>query len=467
MARNKYEGAHALIWDSAAGKAVGRTPEQLRKQHRSNVFDVWGANDSDPTLEGSHVRFDPARDIRWEGRASAVYDQCERLAGLGVPIKSHRTMGLFRGTDGIADLELLHDLATGAGRWRGFRLGGFKSLYDAAPDLFVAQELVKATGEIVEEIFLELTAERELEFVDYNTYLQVYAWDRMSRRGPMMSQFVNAQDMSAFSFRKTQLARQQVFGSLMHHRDGCAWTDMELATYAEAQANGAPQQNIVAEEMAATRRRLKMTENLLAYFGMPNIGVPGAPIWGLITHPDIPHNAAGTFGTDSATDVENLLGPIKANFVDTQGVEAYDKIMVGLGMWAYLTTTDYKDASSDSSETVADVIMRKAAAFGIKSMVYVPEMSFREDEETRLTDEQGISAALAEIWAGGFEGEDVIALVKSDRKKGAVARGKDIAALPQEVRHGSHEAQFFMSSGGFDLRVPDAFQILTGAAVPA
>lgn len=467
MTTRKYQNALALCWDSAAGRAVPVTREQILAERVANVQDVWGANDADPTLEGSRKRFDPARDIRWGGRVSAVFDQCERLAGCGVPLKSHREGGLFRGAVGCADLELLNDLATGQGRWKGFSIGGFRTLYDAAPDLFVAQELVKATGEIIEEQFVDLTARRELLFKDYNTYLQLYAWDRMSRRGPAMSQIVNVQDVSSLSFRKTQLARQQVFGSLIHHRDGCAWTDMELATYAEAQANGAPAQNIVADEMREMRRRLLFTENGMAYFGMPSVGVPGAPIYGLITHPDIPHNAAGTLGTSPADDVEVFLGPIKANFVDTQGIESYDSIMVGLGLWAYLTTTDYKDASSDSNETVADVIMRKAAAFGVTKMVYVPEMAFRSDEETRLVNEGGLSAALAEAWAGGFEGEDVIALVKRGQDKGSVARGKDVAMLPQEVRHGSHEAQGLMSSGGFDLKQPKAFQILTGATVPA
>ena len=199
---HKYETAISLVWDRAAGHAVPVTEAEVKAKRSPRGLDVWGANDSDPTVKGIHSRFAPSRDIRWSGREGRVFDQCERLVSLGVPLKSHRSPGgLFADAAGMDDLGILHELATGQGRWRNFRLGGFRCLADAAPDLFVAQELVKATGEIIREEFVELTARRELEFVDYNTYLQVYAWDRMDRRGPVVSQYVNAQDMSGFSFR--------------------------------------------------------------------------------------------------------------------------------------------------------------------------------------------------------------------------------------------------------------------------
>lgn len=454
---------------------------ELRRIHDKRelqriVVDHWGASENDHTV-GKRVKFDPARDILWNRNTAAkerAFMQAERLRSFGIPVGYGKTYHGVPFSDPVdmtidgkrvsvsQDLMLLAELAEGQGKHAG-KIKGFTSLFDAAPDLFVAQELVKLSGEIVYEDFVELTAREYLPFTDYNTYLQVYAWDQISRNGPATSTIVNVQDLSNLPRNRRDVQRAQKFGSLLHHFDSAYWTDLELLIYAEARQNGAPDVDIVRIRIEEARRAMLRTENLLAYFGWP---VQGAgvqnPIYGLLTHPDIDHNPALAFGVNSEQDVDVILGPIKDNFAATKGIEAYDTIIVGHDVWAYLNTTDYKSVNSDSTETVAEVLMRKASQFGVRQMVYAAELTFDAEELANLEDEHGWSTAQATQWAGGYNGESAIALIKKDAAKGSVARGKDIAALPQETVHGSHEAQFLMSSGGFDVKKPKAFQILTG-----
>lgn len=471
--RIKKQCGVGLTWDSAANCARAVTEEEARKRAH-NVSNQWGAHIGDTgffTADGSapagatklHQKFHPGRDIVWGGRTHSVLIQCERLVSQGVPLESHKSGALFLGDSGLRDLEMLAEMAEGKGPYK--HLGG-KRFLDAAPDLFVAQELVKATGEVVREEFVELTARRVLPFRDFNTFLQTFAWDRIAHRGPAMSQPVNAQDMSGYSFRRTDPVRQQVFGSLYHHRDSASWTELELQIYAEARSNGAPDLNMMTERMAEARKRLMYTENLLAYFGWSELGVPGAPIEGLLTHSDIDKTSAAAFNSGTgADDVAVILDPIKSNYTATKGIEAYDTLLVGPEIWAYISTTDYKSLDSESNETVAEVILRKGAAFGLKDIVMVPEMEHDAALQSNLEDEHGISASQAAIWAGGFEGADAMVLFNSSQDKGYVARGKDIWAMPQEVSHGTHEAQFFMSSGGLTVKRPEAFEVLKDATI--
>ena len=430
-----------------------------RVNTRKRVWDVqdrWGNGDKlDPTLEGEYMRFHPGRDIKWH--LKTVVPQMQMLEESGIiTIDSLYTdghfkpAGLFKGDEGLNDFTNFMDVCDGLRA---------REILDIAPDAFIAQELIKQTGETVEEKRVKLTARDFLPFTNYNTWQVRYRFDRIEERGHGFSQPMDIGSMAGIPTPTQRVTRKPVYRPLYHHYSGAVWNTMALEALAEARANGAPDLQEVQRFTRMAQDDIRRTENCMAYFGNEGEGIIGLVDNDEITRTD----AGGQVGSvDTVADRALFVDTVCAIFEESIDNESVDLILVGTRMWCYLNKTLYFDGvTSGSTETLLSVIMKAVGPMGVKRIEWAPEMEFRQLQATRLQSEHGFSQALAERWAGGFNQENVIVFMDSSRPAGSVAMGKALGARPQETFRDEVEVRYVASSGGFDVRQPAAFRIRT------
>ena len=442
------------VYDAAAPEG-SRARSIFKRSNVWNVEDKWGNGDEvDSTLEGEYMRFHPGRDIGWN--YSRVGQQARDLSESGIITLDSLHHGgrynpsmVFKGVEGMADFANLMDVCDGRRA---------KEILDIAPDLFIAQELIKQTGEIVEEKRVKLTARDFLPFTNHNTWMTQYRYDRVEERGHGFSVPMDINSMAGIPTPTQRVTRRPVYNPLFHHYSGAVWNMMQLEALAEARANGAPDLQTVQRMSRMAQDDLRRTENALAYFGNAGEGIIG-----LIDNTEITHTGAGTqlgAGTPQ-TDRALFVDTVCAIFEESIDNEMGDLILVGTRAWCYLNSTLFFDSESGSSRTLLNVIMEAVGPMGVTRIEWAPEMEFRQLQATRLQSEHGFTQALAERWAGGLLTENVIVFMNSNRGAGSVAMGKALAARPQEQFRDDVELRYVASSGGFDVRTPAAYRIRT------
>ena len=444
----------AATWDVAAGAM--RTISETERMLTHNITDQWGNGDAvDPTVHGQYMRFHPGRDIGWD--MSTAFQQAIMLDSAGVfrvesmfDSGAPQTSQFFKGAQGLKDFENLIDICSGKHA---------RTVLDIAPDLFIQAEMIRQTGEVVEEEFVELTARRLLPFTNYNTWLPQYRYDRIAKRGHGFSLPVDINSHAGIPTQKQAIRREPVYKPLYHHIGSAMWGVLELEQLAETRANGAPDFNIVQTFTQEAQETLRRTENAIAYFGWFEQGLQG-----LLDNDDVTKTAAAQIlGANTNPEEDRAL------FVDTVcdvlnasiRIEAVDTILVGTEAWCYLNRTIFKSVNADSTRTLLSVIMEAITPMGVKRIEWAPEMEFRQPQATQLTNEHGFSTALANRWSGGLNQQNVIAFINSNKAKGSVAMGKAISTRPQERFRDDIEVRYIMASGGFDVRKPAAYRVLT------
>ena len=334
-----------------------------------------------------------------------------------------------------------------------------REILDIAPDVFIAQELIKQTSETVEEKRVKLTARDFLPFANYNTWQTRYRFDRVEERGHGFSQPMDINSMAGIPTPKQRITRRPVYRPLFHHYSGAVWNTLALEALAEARANGAPDLQEVQRFTRMAQDDIRRTENCMAYYGHEAEGIIG-----LIDNDEITHTAAGGLvgSVSTVADRSLFVDTVCDVFESSIDNESVDTILVGTRMWCYLNKTLYFDGvTSGSTETLLSVIMKAVGPMGIRRIEWAPEMEFRQAQSTRLEKEHGFSEALADRWSGGLNQQNVIVFMDSSRTAGSVAMGKVLAARRQEKFREEVEVRYVASSGGFDVRQPAAYRIRT------
>lgn len=442
----------AVVYDQNAVNKMRR----VEKRDVWDVVNIWGNGEKSDVQGGAYARsFHPGRDIQWD--RSRVGPQAKYLDEAGIITLDsmfegggYNPSGLFEGAQGVQDFANLIDACNGKHA---------KQVFDIAPDLFFAQELIRQTGEIETEDFVELTARQHLTFVNRNTWLHKYIFNRLDQRGHGYSLPIDIQSHAGIPTPTHARQRTQVFRNLYHHFSGAVWNILALEQLAETRANGAPDFNVIAEDTAEAQMEIRRTENAFAYFGHPDLDIEG-----LLNNSEITSTAAPQqlgANTDPEEDRALFVDVVCAVITESVNTERVDKILVGTGVWCYLNTTIFKTVATDSTRTLMSVIMEAIGPLGVKSIEWAPEMDFRAAQAARLQNEHGFSAALAQRWAGGVGGTNAIMFMSSSRAKGSVSMGKALGARPQERFRDDVEIRYVASSGGFDVRKPAAFRELT------
>ena len=452
----------AVHWGTD-GKEIVSTPERMKELYRgadTNLV-VWGADERDPTLDvgggTERVKFHPGRDYRFAGAASMASMEWDRLKDRGLPLKSN----LFKGEDADVanDLSIFMEVCDGDRKRQGWSAS---ALFDAAPNLYIAQETIKQTGEIIEEDLIDMSARTLLPNVNMNTWLDAYRYDRIAEKLMTIAMPVS---LSTYSERGTpqsgDVERAPVYKSLEFFNSGASWQFFELERHAEARANGAPNIDIVQRRLKLARFAQEVTYNFTALFGFPLTGRKG--LFNELVTANRNVAAAQQLGAngnpeeDLALFVDNWTEMLTTSVM----AEKPDAIALGTGAMIYISTTDYKTVDAGMNESLIDAIFRKLRPLGLRDIVWAPEMDYRSAQATSWQNDTKLPAALAAAWAGGLNGENVMLMYKKDPEVGRMVTGKEIAAQPQDTVKGRTEVELWQSLGDYDLRRPISFRLVT------
>ena len=422
----------------------------------------WGRDEKDTTVDvgGGDVRrpFHPGRDYKWGGLGSIARLEQAHLRSAGISIKSD----LFRGEDGLDDISTLWDIVDGERKHKSRGHDG-AWLLDNAPNLFIAQETIRQTGEIEEETMVELSAATLIPSVTYNTWLDAYRYDRRARK---LNGIAMPTNMSAWSGQSTPqsgtVENLPVYKALTWFASGASWEFFELEYLAEARSNGAPNFDMVRERMDMAILQHKLTYNGVTLFGWPDMSITGVLDAPELANETVP--AAQQLGANGIPeeDVQIFVDAFTAILDATLTAEKPDTIAMGRGAWTYINTTDYKSVDAGMNESIAQAIMRKLGPLGLKDMLWIPEMEFRQAQADAWQDEiPNFPTALAERWAGGINRENVMLIFRKSPQTGRMPIGKPMGARPQETVQDVTTVRMVQSLGSFDVRKPKSFRIVT------
>jgi hypothetical protein len=454
----------SLHW-GADGMEIVTDPKRAKDLYKGQRRMVWGADERDSTIDvggksaaENRRAYHPGRDYKFQGAASHARVEAAALRSVGVDLKSD----LFRGATGFDDLATLWEIVDGEHklcRSKGF---GAKWLLDNAPNLYIAQETIRQTGEIQSEEYVQLSARDLLPSVVYNTWLETYRYDRIAEKLTGIAMPTNMSGKTERGIVQSgDVDRVPVYKPLMWFESGASWEWFELEIIAELRANGAPDLDIVNRRMKMAMLMQELTYNVVALFGWEALGLTG-----VLNSPDlaaqtVPAQQQLGDGADPALDlavfVSNWLEMIDGSIRTSKP----DTIALGTRAWSYINTTMFKTVDTDSTRTLASVIMEQLAPLGLKDIVWVPEMEFSQAQADAWENEMGFSAALAETWAGGIGGENVMLMFRRSPDSGKMVIGKPIGQRPQFTVEDRTTVRVVQSLGSFDVRRPVDFRIVT------
>ena len=452
----------------ADGIVPVRTSAEARKLWGTdaNHLNHWGVDVRDETTATGgtkEIKFHPGRDYQFSGENKTMARlEWNGLVAAGLPLKS----ALFYGSDSDVqnDLDILWNVAEGTYRGKN---GAW--LFDAAPNLYIAQETIKQTGELIEEEFIQMSARSLLPSVTHNTWMDVYRYDRLANKLSGVAQPVSLAGMDTErGVRKAgTYSRTPVYKTLEFLESGASWGWYELERAAEARQYGAPNIDIVREEIANAILQQELVYNFATFFSYPQTKIKGLlpaleEAGRTVTAPG--QLGAGTVEDDLALFVDNFTEMLISSIM----VEKPDTIALGTAAMIYISTTDYKTVDAGMNESLMEAIMRKLGPLGLKDIVWVPEMDYQSEQATSWFDEIGLPQNLADAWAGGLDQTNIMLMFAKNAQVGRMNIGKPIGARPQQKIGERTQVTYLQSLGEFDVRRPKAYRVVKdiGPAAP-
>ena len=345
---------------------------------------------------------------------------------------------------------------------RAMRTNGRPSnrVIDAAPGMFLFTELLKRTEVMIEEDFTELHARSIFPIVDLNTWLPQWLYTRRDRRG-VFPQPVDIAGLPSAAPRGSE-NRSAVPRPLMFWHSAAAWTELELAQYAEAIANGAARIDLSKDRIDTAIQMMDWYEDCLAFFGNDELDIHGLFSPQAKTGIErIP--SGGGFGTggDSEYDRALLLRDVQEVIANTERRLNPDTILLPTRAWLYLTVTRYGSTAADSNQTILQAAADSLRDLGIKEVLWCPEVGWSQVQEDRLLD-HGVGAAEAEKLAGGLNGDQTMVIMnRSDRTLEMVVAKNRVMFPSRQTVNDNVEARMLQGGGGLAIYKPEAVKIVT------
>lgn len=387
-------------------------------------------------------------------------DEATKLAARGLiselpNFESDESMMQFMGK--VHDMAQEEGVRTYKGETRTNRV------VDAAPGLYLFSELLKRTEILVEEDFTELWARRIFPIRNLNTYLPQWYFERIDDR-TVLPWNVDLERLPSDAQRGSE-NRDSELRNLMFYMHAASWSKLELMRYAEAQANGAPRLALDRRRIDAAIRMMNLKEDLITFFGDNDTNIFG--LYTAQAKTGIERIAStvygGPFGTDNGeADRRLLTGPVKQIIENTEQILAPDTIMVGTRTWLYINDILYGtvDSNATANRTIMEQAMETLRRFGIKDILWVPEVGYSAQQSTRLR-ARGLSQAEADRYAGGENGEQTMVVCKRDAGVGEMIVAKDRTMYPAaETRTDRVETRMLQGSGGLAVYKPEGYKII-------
>lgn len=350
----------------------------------------------------------------------------------------------------LSDAAQLHDL---------FHSQLAKIALDVAPNLFIAQELIKATNKIVERDRVQTSARVTFPIFRVNTWYTQWFLQRVDDSGAGISEFSDPESPVNRPPQAT-VYRNQVPRPLAFHDAGATWHAVTLARIAEARSNGFPGSiNFEARVLEAARRYLLVRENVMTFFGAPNKGIKGI----LSTETGIPrYPAVAKLGNASViVDYNTIVDAVKLVIDRVVNTDKPNALAVGTKTWLHLNTRIYETPGTGGSKTLAQMILQALQPMGISEIRWLPELGYRAQEEQQWVN-FGRDAAEAAAWAGGVDKKEAMLVWKNDSESGEMIVGRELATFPDTAMvRGQTGVTMTMSNGGFEPYKPKRFALVT------
>lgn len=341
-----------------------------------------------------------------------------------------------------------------------------RDIASAGPSIFLFTELLKRTSKIVEEELTMMWARRIFPIHMLNTWLPVWTYTREAEQSTSLPQYVGFDDVPSHIPRHGE-RRVPVTKRLVFFDEGASWTQLELWRMAEAVANGATSYPFDVKRTNSARRNLLYKENLLAFFGDPEVAILG--LLSPSADTGIEHIPATVqFGSSTAEVDRSLLINTAMGVIDATD-EQLAPNFIGLSNKAFLHCISRRFGSVDnpSDQTVAQAALATLKDVGINALTRIPELGPRAAEQARL-ESKGVNTAMAKRLSGGIydadeeDQVDVMLFAKMDAEVVELVVAKDITNYPAiETVRGKTEIRMVMGSGGMEFYKPAGMKIVT------
>lgn len=362
-------------------------------------------------------------------------------------------------------MDKIHDMAMEEAQRCNIDRGQPNRVIDAAPGLYLFSELLKRTEKLIEEDFTELWARRIFPILNLNTWMPQWYFERIDDRTTLPN-YIDIERLPSNAQRGSE-NRDAELRNLAFYMHAASWSKLELMRFAEATANGAPNLKLDQRRVNNAIRMMNFKEDLLTFFGDTEVNILG--LFSAEAKTDIERipstDVAGPFGTSDPEGDRNLLiEAVERIGKSTEQALLPDTLMVSTATWYYINKTLYGSVDSDAgtNKTVLDMAMQTLEKFGIKDILWVPEVGYSEQQKERLKD-HGLDDAEAQQYAGGIgDGKQAMVACKRDAEVMEMVVAKDRTMYPAaETRTDRVETRMMQGSGGLAVYKPAGVKILT------
>lgn len=336
---------------------------------------------------------------------------------------------------------------------------GHNRVIDNAPGIFVFTELLKRSEKLIEEDFTKLWARRIFPIMDLNTWLPQWMYERFDERAVFPS-LVDIEYLPSNAPRGSE-NRAAVPRPLVFWHHAASWSNLELMRYAEAMANGAPNIQLDQRRINMAIKMMDWMEDIFAFFGEDDLDIQG--LFSAEAKTGIQRVASGgQFGSGTTEqDRELLTREVKRILRETEQELVPDTILLSTETWLYVNDKRYGDVTADSNQTVLEAANATLSKFGIRDILWVPEVGYSSAQKTRLK-QHGLPDAAAERFAGGIGGKQDMVVMKRDESVLEMVVAKNRVMYPaRETVHDRVEARMLQGGGGMVFYRPKGIKIVT------
>jgi hypothetical protein len=330
---------------------------------------------------------------------------------------------------------------------------------DSAPGIFLFTEMLKRTEILIREDFTELWARQIFPVRALNTWMPQWEFQRFDTRAEM-PQYVQVEGLPSSAPRGSE-NRAAALRNLAFWHHGASWSNIELMRYAEGVANGAPNIKLDQERINAAVRMMDVKEDLLTFFGDPDVDILG--LFSAEASTGIERVASGGLFGAGSTEVDRALltRDVKQIIENSEFVLQPDTIMLSTKSWLYVNDKRYGSDAADSNQTVLEAAEATLRKLGIKDILWVPEVGWSQKEEDRLK-AHGIAAGEAARLAGGLSSQQTMVICKRTPDVMEMIEAKSRVMYPaRETVNDRVETRMLQGGGGLAVYKPEAVKIVT------
>lgn len=366
--------------------------------------------------------------------------------------------------------------------------------FDAAPNLFVRRELQRLLPELVEiEKSRSDTARAIFPMENFGQVgLTSYAWEQIQLDSPEAMWGDPSQDRPVPTVRAERAEQIRRIVPLSH---GFSFNWYQLEQIAAARANGAPDLRLESRYLEESRQQILRQENRGIMFGVQELGILGvlsqtkgttdplalnANVQGI---PQVASPVPGKWLSEiflgaegNGEEMYDILTKTYMAISDaTEEVEMPDVIALGLSDFININRKIYHGVNADSTDSVANVVLKNMAPLGLKAIVLLPELAYRQTRATVLatknpkmnaSDPYVAGNTYAQTYAGGLFQRNTILCFKRDVSKSSIIVGHDMLVRPPLDLQDQKETTVWLFSGGFLVKKPQSLRIIVAPTGP-